>query len=268
MTEALLPVAARVHGLLRAHPPAGRAARRQGHRHAPRAHEPGRRDRRRRGRPAPLGGDRPGAQRRGRAHGRAVRPAGLGPRPRPPARPGRTIARSTVDSSSAGGGCVDATGDARGPTSLVEDGRVARGGRRRRPGAPTSTLDAGGCVVAPGLVDLHTHLRQPGKEEAETVETGARAAALGGFTCVLAMPNTDPGDRLGRRGPRGARAGPGRGVRGAHVGRHHGRPGGRAADADGRAGRRSACGSSPTTATACRTPASCAGPSSTPAAWA
>jgi dihydroorotase len=46
--------------------------------------------------------------------------------------------------------------------------------------------------VAPGLVDLHAHLRQPGREEAETVETGARAAALGGFTCVLAMPNTDP----------------------------------------------------------------------------
>src|SRR5690606_5343080 len=40
--------------------------------------------------------------------------------------------------------------------------------------------------------DLHTHLREPGQEEAETVETGARAAALGGFTCVLAMPNTDP----------------------------------------------------------------------------
>src|SRR5690606_36536916 len=54
------------------------------------------------------------------------------------------------------------------------------------------TLDAGGCVVAPGLVDLHTHLRQPGAEEAETIETGARAAALGGFTCVLAMPNTTP----------------------------------------------------------------------------
>jgi dihydroorotase len=53
-------------------------------------------------------------------------------------------------------------------------------------------LDAGGCVVAPGLVDLHVHLRQPGFEEAETVETGARAAALGGYTAVLAMPNTDP----------------------------------------------------------------------------
>ncbi len=53
-------------------------------------------------------------------------------------------------------------------------------------------LDAGGCLVAPGLVDLHTHLRQPGREEAETVETGARAAALGGYTVIVAMPNTEP----------------------------------------------------------------------------
>jgi len=55
-----------------------------------------------------------------------------------------------------------------------------------------TVLDAGGCLVAPGLVDLHAHLRQPGGEDAETVETGARAAALGGFTAVVAMPNTDP----------------------------------------------------------------------------
>jgi dihydroorotase len=53
-------------------------------------------------------------------------------------------------------------------------------------------LDADGCVVAPGLVDLHTHLREPGQEEAETVETGARAAALGGYTAIVAMPNTSP----------------------------------------------------------------------------
>ena len=53
-------------------------------------------------------------------------------------------------------------------------------------------LDAAGCLVGPGLVDLHTHLRQPGREEAETIETGARAAALGGFTAVVAMPNTEP----------------------------------------------------------------------------
>ncbi|MEX2100107.1 MAG: dihydroorotase, partial [Acidimicrobiia bacterium] len=53
-------------------------------------------------------------------------------------------------------------------------------------------LDAGGCVVSPGLVDLHVHLRVPGDEEAETIETGCRAAARGGFTAVVAMPNTRP----------------------------------------------------------------------------
>lgn len=53
-------------------------------------------------------------------------------------------------------------------------------------------LDCHGLVVAPGLVDPHTHLRQPGQEEAETVETGCRAAALGGYTAVAPMANTDP----------------------------------------------------------------------------
>jgi dihydroorotase len=53
-------------------------------------------------------------------------------------------------------------------------------------------LDATSCWVGPGLVDLHTHLREPGGEEAETVETGARAAALGGYSAVVAMPNTTP----------------------------------------------------------------------------
>ncbi|MGI9623095.1 MAG: dihydroorotase [Acidimicrobiales bacterium] len=53
-------------------------------------------------------------------------------------------------------------------------------------------LDAGGCVVGPGLVDLHTHLRQPGREEAETVESGSRSAALGGYTALVAMPDTQP----------------------------------------------------------------------------
>jgi len=61
---------------------------------------------------------------------------------------------------------------------------------RRVEGAPV--LDAAGCMVVPGLVDLHAHLREPGDEEAETIETGARAAALGGFTAVVAMPNTEP----------------------------------------------------------------------------
>lgn len=60
------------------------------------------------------------------------------------------------------------------------------------PPAGAVVLDAGGCVVAPGLVDLHAHLREPGAEESETVETGARAAALGGYTAIIAMPNTEP----------------------------------------------------------------------------
>ncbi len=53
-------------------------------------------------------------------------------------------------------------------------------------------LDATGCIISSGLVDIHTHLREPGREEAETVETGSRAAALGGYTAVVAMPNTEP----------------------------------------------------------------------------
>ena len=58
--------------------------------------------------------------------------------------------------------------------------------------ADATVLDCTGLVVSPGFVDLHTHLREPGQEEAETIETGSRAAALGGFTAVVAMPNTDP----------------------------------------------------------------------------
>ena len=53
-------------------------------------------------------------------------------------------------------------------------------------------IDATGLIAIPGLVDLHTHLREPGREDAETVETGSRAAAIGGFTAVFAMANTDP----------------------------------------------------------------------------
>ena len=96
------------------------------------------------------------------------------------------------------------------PTVLIQGGTVIdQGGERRadvlidgaritvvepdlqRPSGATR-LDAGGCIVAPGLVDLHTHLREPGREESETIETGTRAAALGGYTAVVAMPNTEP----------------------------------------------------------------------------
>ena len=58
--------------------------------------------------------------------------------------------------------------------------------------AGAETLDADGLVALPGLVDLHTHLREPGREDAETILTGSQAAALGGYTAVLAMANTSP----------------------------------------------------------------------------
>ena len=53
-------------------------------------------------------------------------------------------------------------------------------------------IDAEGLIALPGFVDLHTHLREPGREDAETIESGSQAAALGGYTCVHAMANTDP----------------------------------------------------------------------------
>ena len=59
-------------------------------------------------------------------------------------------------------------------------------------GSGFETIDADGLVALPGLVDLHTHLREPGREDAETVETGSRAAAVGGYTAVCAMANTSP----------------------------------------------------------------------------
>ncbi len=83
---------------------------------------------------------------------------------------------------------VDATGSRRADVAIEDDVVVAVGPDL----AGATVLDAGGCVLGPGLVDLHAHLRQPGNEDAETVQTGARAAALGGFTCVVAMPNTSP----------------------------------------------------------------------------
>jgi len=87
-----------------------------------------------------------------------------------------------------GGRVVDETGT-RTADVVIEDGRIVGVGDDL---SGDRVLDAGGCVVAPGLVDLHAHLRQPGKEEAETIETGSRCAALGGFTAVVAMPNTTP----------------------------------------------------------------------------
>lgn len=90
----------------------------------------------------------------------------------------------------AGGRLVDpATGRDEIADVLIEDGRI---GVAERANSGVNVLDAGGLVVAPGLVDLHTHLREPGREDKETVESGSRAAALGGFTAVSPMANTDP----------------------------------------------------------------------------
>ena len=88
----------------------------------------------------------------------------------------------------AGGTLLDQRGERVGDVA-VQDSRVVEVGVGLQ---GDTTLDARGCIVSPGFVDLHVHLREPGKEEAETIETGSRAAALGGFTAVVAMPNTDP----------------------------------------------------------------------------
>ncbi|MBG6217672.1 dihydroorotase [Arthrobacter sp. CAN_A6] len=77
---------------------------------------------------------------------------------------------------------------------LIADGIIAAVGPDATDGAGSaaSIIDADGLVALPGMVDLHTHLREPGREDAETVETGSRAAALGGFTAIHAMANSSP----------------------------------------------------------------------------
>ena len=75
---------------------------------------------------------------------------------------------------------------------LVEDGQIARMGARLDIPDDAEVIDATGHVLLPGLVDLHTHLREPGREYAEDIETGSAAAALGGYTAVFAMANTNP----------------------------------------------------------------------------
>jgi dihydroorotase len=75
---------------------------------------------------------------------------------------------------------------------LLAGGAIAELGAGVSAPAGAEVLDAAGLIALPGLVDLHTHLREPGREDAETVDTGTAAAALGGFTAVHAMANTDP----------------------------------------------------------------------------
>jgi dihydroorotase len=75
---------------------------------------------------------------------------------------------------------------------LIEDGHVAKVGEKLAAGRGAEVVDAEGLTVTPGLIDIHVHLREPGQEYKENIETGARSAAAGGFTAVACMPNTSP----------------------------------------------------------------------------
>jgi dihydroorotase len=90
-----------------------------------------------------------------------------------------------------GGEIVDQSARRRADVRIA-DGRITEADPALEATDGERVIDATGLVVSPGFVDLHTHLREPGNPEAETIETGSRAAAKGGYTCVVAMPNTDP----------------------------------------------------------------------------
>jgi dihydroorotase len=92
-----------------------------------------------------------------------------------------------------GGHVIDPSQDRDGVADvLIVDGKIAALGKKLSAPDGAETFDAKGRIVAPGLVDIHVHLREPGREDSETVASGAMAAAAGGFTSVCAMPNTDP----------------------------------------------------------------------------
>ena len=75
---------------------------------------------------------------------------------------------------------------------VIVDGRIAEKSAIRDPQSAIEEIDASGLIVAPGLIDMHVHLREPGFGHKETIESGARAAAAGGFTTIVCMPNTSP----------------------------------------------------------------------------
>jgi dihydroorotase len=92
-----------------------------------------------------------------------------------------------------GGRVIDPSRGTDGVADLyIKDGRIEAVGRNIALDPGVEVVDAAGKVVAPGLIDIHVHFREPGFEHAETIATGAMSAAAGGFTAVCAMPNTDP----------------------------------------------------------------------------
>src|SRR5213080_2428216 len=175
---------------VRGHARAPRESAARADHHAPGPHEPRRRDRLARRRWAPQRDPRPGDERRRRSDGGAV-----------PARRRASRARRRGQARDGmmqplllkGGRVIDPSRGFDQPADvLIQDGKIAA--VKAGLGAPdgAEVRDVRGQVVAPGLVDLHVHLREPGNEDVETIATGARAAAAGGFSAVCAMPNTDP----------------------------------------------------------------------------
>ena len=165
---------------------------------ASRPDEPRRRDRLRRGRRPAQRDPRPGDQRRGRAHGGALSAGGR----HGPSWPRRRRVEADDEPRDAPTSCsaaaassirrrqLDEVGDV-----LLRDGEVEAVGRLgevRRDGDAIDASTARARSSRPGFIDVHCHLREPGREDVETIATGARAAAAGGFTAVCAMPNTDP----------------------------------------------------------------------------
>src|SRR5690606_12928412 len=177
----LLPVGAGVLGALRAQrAAAGHAVRRRGGA-ASGSDAAGHGDRVHGGRFGAIGGVATGFQRGPRADGGAVPPA------RGCRRTGecmRVLIRN-----------VRPYGEGEPVDVLVADGQIAEIGEKLPipgDGELGDVIDADGQILLPGFVDLHTHLREPGREYAEDIETGSAAAALGGYTAVFAMANTDP----------------------------------------------------------------------------
>src|SRR4029450_13368131 len=197
----LLPVARGVRALLLPHRGGRAAGEAGGHHPASRPAESRSRDRERGRRRALLPHHEPGDQRSRGADGRALSPgraqhargrararAGAGARAR--ARRGARVSDRILV---AGGRLVDPIArTVEAEDLLLEGGRIAARGPAGTIRAEAEALDARGFVVLPGLVDMHVHLREPGHEYKETVESGVAAALAGGFTSLACMANTDP----------------------------------------------------------------------------